>query len=103
MGYNYYRAQQELAKLIAKYLKSNLSNEEAAEINYTELMPLMIVMESKFMRNLYEVGREFGVWLDDTDIRAYDQQYNTLLTGRLEKWVLENLWLAEGEKRDAYL
>jgi hypothetical protein len=99
VAYNYFRVQQELAKLILSSLSSKLSIEEADELDHHQLAPLMINAESPSMNDLYQIGDKFRIWLADTDIRQRDAEYNKLLSDELRLWADENIFDANDPRR----
>lgn len=99
MAYNYFRVQQELARLILSSLNATLSIGEADELDHEELAPLLINAESPSMNDLYEIGSKFRIWLSDTDIRQRDAEYNKLLSDELRLWADKNIFYANDSRR----
>jgi hypothetical protein len=85
MRHSYFRVQQELAKMILSSLGSNISIEEADELD-DQLGLLMTNAESTSMNDLYAAGDRFRIWLADIDIRQRDAEYNKLLSDELRLW-----------------
>lgn len=95
MYYTYFRVQQELAQMILDSLKANPSRQESWEID-DRLGSLMLRAESPSMQDLYDAGWRFGRWLNDTDIRQRDAEYDKLLTDEIRTWAETNIFKPDG-------
>jgi hypothetical protein len=87
---NYFKLQQELAHMIFAALMSKLSVEEAHDISH-HVGILMSEAESPLMKDLYQAAEVFSVWLDDTDVRLTDSEYDRLMTDKIKTWAELNL------------
>jgi hypothetical protein len=86
---NYYRAEQQLAKIIGNAIRSEPSLEFAGQL-YEEVMQLTETMTEPTYEDLYDVIRRFGNWLDDGDIRLKDKEYAKCTTDWLRDWCSKN-------------